>query len=111
MTTWLKVTLFMAGACAALLCGLAGCDKAPDKVASLPQGQAPVGSGITPTAEDRTLAASREAPPLPDSSRTDPQAEAMRRKNYEWLVAKKKLAAEAALKQMNQSLGTSGGKN
>jgi hypothetical protein len=57
------------------------------------------------------LAANQEAPPLPDPSRTDPEAVAMREKNYQWLVAKKKIAAEAALKQMNQSLGTSGSKN
>jgi hypothetical protein len=57
------------------------------------------------------LAASKEPPPLPDPSRTDLQAVAMRQNNYQWLVAKKKIAAEAALKQMNQSLGTTGATN
>jgi hypothetical protein len=106
MMSWRNAPLYLAGACITIVCGFAGCNKAPTKADPISQQtQTGAETGIAPTADDRSLAAQAEPPPLPDPSRTDPEAVAMRKRNYQWLVAKKKLAAEAALKAAQQGSG------
>jgi hypothetical protein len=109
MTAWAKATLVLIGTCTAAACCLTGCDKGPASAGPPPQpqaqAQAPAATSITPTASERVLAANPEAPPQPDPSRTDPEAVAMRQRFFEWRMAKKKVAADAALKQAEEANG------
>lgn len=100
-----KAIRLLAGTCASTAVVLAGCGKGPDKAGSPPRAQAPAALTATASDEQRALAAQAPAPPIPDSSRTDPQAVAMRKKYVEWTVAQAKAANDAAVKQANQALG------
>ena len=96
-----RTPLILLAPIAAALVGLVGCSKAADKSGSLRPAQASGVTPITPTATERALASSQQAPPMPDPSRTDPEAVAMRQRNFDWRLAQKKVAADAALKQLN----------
>ena len=100
-----KAKRLLAGTFATTIVVLAGCGKAPEKAESGSQAQAPATTTSTPTDAARDLAAHVQAPPIPDSSRTDPEAVAMRKKYVEWTVAQAQVANEAGVKQANQALG------
>jgi len=102
MITSPKAGLLLAGTCATTFVVLAGCGKGADKAGPPP----PVQAAATSSAEaDKALAAQVKAPPLPDPSRTDPEAAAMRKKYVQWKVAQDNVANDAAVKQANRALG------
>lgn len=100
-----KARLLLAGTCAATVVVLAGCGKSGDQAGSPPQAQAPSANTTTPADAEKALAAQAQAPRLPDPSRTDPEAVAMRKKWVEWQDAQVKAANEVALKLSRQALG------
>lgn len=75
-----KATLVIAGTCAALLCGVAACKKAPSQGDAGPQAAATAGSS--------SLAAGLQEPPLAPPGRTDPASVATRQKYFEWVEEK-----------------------
>jgi hypothetical protein len=100
-----RTRLILFAPIAGTLVGLAACGKTAEKAGSPQQDQAASPPTASPVAADKALAAQVQAPPLPDSSRTDPEAVAMRKKYVQWNVARVKAANDAAVKQANQALG------
>ena len=84
MITWTKATLFMTGTCAAVLCCLAGCNKAPSEGGNA--NQAATAESSSPTASP--LAAGLQEPPLAAPNLTDPASVATRQKYIEWVENK-----------------------
>lgn len=70
-------------------CGMTACNKAPAQAVAPSQAQV----------------AAFQAPPLPDPSRTDPAAVAMRQRYVDWNVAQVKAANAAAQKGLDQFYG------
>src|ERR1700742_1871562 len=75
--------------CAVAAFGTAACNKAPAPAPAAAQAQV----------------AAFKVPPLPDPSRTDPVAVAMRQRYVDWQVAQVRAANDAALKQVDQFYG------
>ena len=91
-----QAVLLLAGACTAAVCGLTACDKAPAKAGAGTQESA------TAKMADQAVDSQLKAPPLPDPSRTDPEAVAMRKKYVDWKVAQVNAANAVAQKQVDQ---------
>jgi hypothetical protein len=100
MTISPKAVVLLAGVLAAAACDLAACDKSP--------GRANAGSethGTAATTTDQISVEKFKAPPLPDPSRTDPEAVAMRQRYVDWHVAQVKAANATTQKQLEQFYG------
>jgi hypothetical protein len=86
MPTWPKATFVMTGACTAVLCGLAGCNKAPSQGGATPQGTATAESSATPEAP---LTAGLQEPRLEVPTHgNNPEVAAMAQKYVQWIIEK-----------------------
>lgn len=85
MITRRNATLFLTATCAAILWGLAGCNKTPSHGGATPQAGA---TAATPSSPGNAVAAELQEPPLVAPSRRDPEAIAMQQKYIQWVKDK-----------------------
>jgi hypothetical protein len=77
-----NATLLLTATCAAILCCLAGCNKAPSQSGTAAQAGA---TSAPPTSPPNAVVAELQEPPLVAPSRRDPEAIAMQDKYIEWV--------------------------
>jgi len=86
MITWPKATLAMTGVCAAVVCGLSACNKAPSQDGPAARVSAASGPSTTPAS---TLAADLQEPPLEvPLHANNPEVAAKAQKYVDWIVEK-----------------------